>query len=919
MGDHVALLTRRRPRRADGKAPVVRQVVDALVDGEPIHWDGVDALGTARERTLTRELRKLAWLSTQAITTRAATAPSPRLARAGLLEDVLSAVAGLQLVVALIVLALAPPADSAPIVPEIASGIAPGIGMLSCGAASVALLLRGRRHVPARLLGHVLLLLAALQARPLLDLAAAWSIPPWLRVWWQALFVEAFLPVAMWRFARECPLVVRFTRFDAFSRGVLAAAIGWSVLLASASARASVGWPAPASAVEQWWSSWQRQDASGPFWTALVAWGLVSLVTMAVRAGQAAPAEAQRVRALLWSVGAGLVLLAWAAPPLRGWPSAVTGAVGVPGQGSDPFFLCVSLAWPWLAAMPMLMQAAPVCRRRTWACLAARAPTVLGVVMALALLVPATHLLARGSEPLAHVLADTRVLAALGVAAVAAMLLGAVRLYESRAFLAGRLRGPASGVASVAADVARGRTTREVAAALVRHAQDALDTAVAAVVMPSGTSWVPIVGTLQALPGDSAVAALLMAPGEPNRVGPRSHLFRLLPPEDQAWLRAADVEVIARVAAPDGHTVAGLAIGPRRDGRAYSRRDLAFVSAAVSTAAVAVDAQAARSTRAAGIVDPNDDELAYECGSCGRLARDAGRCACGGARTLAALPARVGGKFVLDRRIGRGGMGVVYAGVDTTLGRPVALKTLPRLLPGAASAMHAEARAMAAVAHPSVAVLYELHVWRDTPVLVVEHLAGGTIATRLAAGAMAAPDAVAVCTVLADALSDLHRRGWLHGDIKPSNIGLGHDGVPKLLDFGLTRLCANARQAVRDQDATAGNEPAWETRVPLAGTPLYMSPEALDGRPSGPDGDVWALSLVLFEMVSGAHPFLAPSLDEVLRRVRRSAPLDVQQWAPAVPRPLARLLEEALHPQRSRRMATASELAAALRIVAAQI
>jgi serine/threonine protein kinase len=277
------------------------------------------------------------------------------------------------------------------------------------------------------------------------------------------------------------------------------------------------------------------------------------------------------------------------------------------------------------------------------------------------------------------------------------------------------------------------------------------------------------------------------------------------------------------------------------------------------------------------------------------------------------------GKFTLERRLGSGGIGVVYLGTDTRLDRRVALKTLPRLRTGAAAAMHAEARAMAAVEHASVAVLYELQVWRETPVLVVEYLAGGTLAARLVDGALPAREAVTLATTLADALSALHGRGWLHGDIKPSNIGIGRDGAPKLLDFGLTRLVAHARPSAPEAAGDACGTPGCDTCEPLAGTPLYLSPEALDGRPGGAHGDVWALSLVLFEMVAGAHPFRASSLDAVLHRVRRATPVDVHQWAPGVSTPLADLLRRALHPRLSQRIATASELAAALRVVAAQL
>ena len=124
---------------------------------------------------------------------------------------------------------------------------------------------------------------------------------------------------------------------------------------------------------------------------------------------------------------------------------------------------------------------------------------------------------------------------------------------------------------------------------------------------------------------------------------------------------------------------------------------------------------------------------------------------------------------------------------------------------------------------------------------------------------------------MADALAVLHERGWLHRDIKPSNIGFCSDGTPKLLDFGLTRW----RPASTDASE------------PLAGTPLYLSPELLDGEPASDRDDVWALALVVVEMITGAHPFQAEHLDDALRHVRCRAPM---QWPPLMPPGVAQVL-----------------------------
>jgi serine/threonine protein kinase len=188
----------------------------------------------------------------------------------------------------------------------------------------------------------------------------------------------------------------------------------------------------------------------------------------------------------------------------------------------------------------------------------------------------------------------------------------------------------------------------------------------------------------------------------------------------------------------------------------------------------------------------------------------------------ASLPRRLAGKFEVIRRLGAGGMGVVYLARDTALGRDVALKTLPAPRDGSVARLRDEARAMAALNQGSLATIYGLEVWRRTPVLVVEYLSGGTLADRLAHDSLPQAEVLTLGIRLAEALTYMHERGLQHRDVKPSNIGLTADGMTKLLDFGLS--------------ADAGT---------LAGTPAYLPPEALDGAPPDTAVDLWGLSAVL--------------------------------------------------------------------------
>ena len=157
---------------------------------------------------------------------------------------------------------------------------------------------------------------------------------------------------------------------------------------------------------------------------------------------------------------------------------------------------------------------------------------------------------------------------------------------------------------------------------------------------------------------------------------------------------------------------------------------------------------------------------------------------------------------------------------------------------------------MAAPAHPAIAQVYGLETWRGRPLLVMEHLDGGTLAERLTRGALPPADAVEVAVTVARALDALHAAGYRHGDVKPGNVGFTATGAAKLLDFGLAEL------AGRDRRLTGG-------------TVSYLSPEALGGRPVGVADDVWALAVVLYEMVAGRRPFDGASAGETVDAIRR--------------------------------------------------
>jgi serine/threonine-protein kinase len=277
-----------------------------------------------------------------------------------------------------------------------------------------------------------------------------------------------------------------------------------------------------------------------------------------------------------------------------------------------------------------------------------------------------------------------------------------------------------------------------------------------------------------------------------------------------------------------------------------------------------------------------------------------------------AIPARLHGKFTVVRRLGAGAMGVVYLAHDEALDRAVALKTLPRILPEAVQRLRREARAMASVSHPAVATIHGVESWRAAPVLVVEFLAGGTLADRLRQGPILEAEVVAIARQVLGGLKHLHRAGLLHRDLKPSNIGFTAEGAAKVLDFGLSRLVVGGPPARsmsgRDSDGVPHNETALNSGATgVAGTPLYMSPEVLDGRSPDAGFDLWALAIVMREALAGRHPWAGLGVEEVLRRIREVGAAEPAADVPRCSEPLAALLARALARDRKRRPQTADE------------
>ena len=306
------------------------------------------------------------------------------------------------------------------------------------------------------------------------------------------------------------------------------------------------------------------------------------------------------------------------------------------------------------------------------------------------------------------------------------------------------------------------------------------------------------------------------------------------------------------------------------------------------------------------------DEPAVYCPACSLVwSPETGDCSCGTATTVAALPLLVQGKFRLERLVGAGGMGVVYLAVDMLLDRKVAIKTLPSLRSTAAERLHREARTMARVLHPNLALIYGTEQWRGVPMLIVEYLDGGTLRDWIRRGPVPYVEAIELGIVLADVLDSVHASGVLHRDVKPSNIGYTSDRRPKLLDFGLALLDqAEDSRFSTDPLSDWATDALLESEDPeatvtvgerLVGTPLYLAPEALAGRRPQPSFDLWSLALVLYEAIAGRHPFAADEVGTVLAAAERAGVPDIRDYRPTCPFGLASFLRDALSRSITRR------------------
>jgi eukaryotic-like serine/threonine-protein kinase len=263
------------------------------------------------------------------------------------------------------------------------------------------------------------------------------------------------------------------------------------------------------------------------------------------------------------------------------------------------------------------------------------------------------------------------------------------------------------------------------------------------------------------------------------------------------------------------------------------------------------------------------------------------------------------GHYVIERKLGEGGMGVVYAARDERLERRVAVKTMLALADDetARKRFWREARAAASVNHPNVCQIYEIGEDKRQLFIAMELLEGEVLSERLRRGPMSPVDVVPLGLGILAALSALHARGIVHRDLKPSNVFLTAHGI-KLLDFGLARP---------EIDTCFDTDTGLTRAGVILGTPRYMAPEQVVGEPLAARSDLFAVGAILFEMLAGRPAFDGRTAIEILHATRYEQP-PALTGSPAVAA-VDRVIRRALSKRPADRPESANAMAEELRAV----
>jgi serine/threonine protein kinase len=254
------------------------------------------------------------------------------------------------------------------------------------------------------------------------------------------------------------------------------------------------------------------------------------------------------------------------------------------------------------------------------------------------------------------------------------------------------------------------------------------------------------------------------------------------------------------------------------------------------------------------------------------------------------------GRYEILEEIGRGAMGVVFKGRDPAIGRAVAVKTITSGFAESGELLerfYREARAAGGLQHPNIVTIYELAESGGAPYIAMEYLEGESLDKLIARRpALSLGTKVGYVAQICRALDHAHRHGVIHRDVKPANIVVTRDGIVKVVDFGIARL---------------GDTSKTQTGT-LVGTLAYLSPERVRGEQADPRGDIWAVGVVLYELLTYQRPFVGENHAALLMSILQKEPASIRQFLPQCPAGLERAILKSLHKDEKQRYASMEAL-----------
>jgi hypothetical protein len=814
--------------------------------------------------------------------------------------------------------------------------------VLAFSGPAAALLVGAQRDRRAALLGIVFLLEAGPFADRLFDpyrnlSGVAFDV---LRAFFLYVRVDAFAPYFLWAFVGEFPRVASFGPMRSVVRALTTASLYVGIVLFVANAVAPMLASLPRPLADALVLLGRDARESQVYWIAIFGLTLAALATLLIRARSATGIERRRAQLLV----TGLVVTA--TPPLL-W--VVLTAVSPGFNAAVPLRLARWVLYPAMLAAPAWTAYAVLVHQALDVRLVVRRAVryaferqVVVAVCALPFIALIFKLWERRDQSVAtlFVSSDGVVMAVLAAAGFLALRYRRTALDKiDRRFFreqydARRILG------QLVDECRRAANRRDLAGILRREIDRALHVESVHLMLLDSTQQllVSVDDLVRPLPDDATLLKFAQEAGHPLDSLPETSnpLVARLPAAEHAWLIDNGARLIVPLTDAERRLSGLLLLGDKRSELPYSTEDRALLAtvgaaAALSLAYVSADPSPSSSPSGTRVRLEEVEAPAAECLACGFLQKATNpTCArCGEVAAPSTVPLVVAGKFRLIERIGRGAMGVVYRGLDVDLDRPSAIKTLPRIGPDEAWLLRREARTLASVSHPNLALIYGVESWHGTPMLILEFLPGGTLLDKLRGGPMPLPAVMALGTALADAAAAMHRAGILHRDIKPSNIAFTSDGTPKLLDFGIARLLSSAHRhdttdgETRADAAAAASAPharsTFSSEGRLVGTPLYMSPEAVDGMRPDPSFDVWGICVVLYEAMTGVSPFEDVSVPAILSRIGLCEAPGLQQHMKDAPQPLVEFFSDAFSPNRHVRPQTGQELGARLRALSESV